>query len=138
MTFSLDDLDAKKASAKAFEFEYVDMATGEKTGVFLSVLGAESEVVQAAIAVAGNEQRRKQAVKELQRTPSATTQTATYDTVEDDDEYVRVLAAARLVGWRGISDPYSPENALKLVSSNRGVRNQILQNSNNMANFMKL
>ena len=138
MAFSLDDLDAKKASAKAFEFEYVDMATGEKTGVFLSVLGAESEVVQAAIAAAGNEQRRKQAVKELQKTLSATTQTATYDTVEDDNEYVCALAAARLVGWRGIGDPYSPENALRLVSSNRGVRNQILQNSNSMANFMKL
>jgi len=138
MTFSLDQLDATKASAEAFEFEYINAATGECTGVFLSVLGGESEVVTSEVAKMINERRRKQVVREVQQKVGVGQKSVDYETMESDVDFGQRLAAVRLVGWRGISEPWTPENALRLCRSNRDIAAQIIQQSDEVANFMKL
>jgi hypothetical protein len=135
--FSLDDLDATKHGAQAFEFPYLN-ADGEETGIFLSVLGSESEAVQKEVAALINDRRRKQAAREaVQRIGTAKKQVE-YDTLESDVEFGQRLAAVRLVGWRGISDPFTPENALRLCRSNRDIAAQITQASDAAGNFIKL
>lgn len=133
-SFSLADLDARKASDGAFEFEYV-LPDGEGSGVFLSVLGGQSKTVQDEANRLINERRRKEAVQAAQAKTSRNPET--YTSVESDVEFGQRLAAVRVVGWRGIKETFSPELALSLCRSNQDVASQVLERSNDMANFMK-
>lgn len=133
---SLNDLDATKASAEAFEFEY--LIDGESSGVFFNVLGAESEVVTKEVAKLINERRRKQAAREASQKIGTGQKTVEFETMESDVEFGQRLAAVRLVGWRGITEPFTPENALRLCKSNREVAAQITVQSDTVANFIKL
>lgn len=134
-SFSLDDLDATKASAEAFEFEYINPA-GDSTGVFLKVLGSQSETVTKEVNKLVNERRRKEAAREIARKVGVGQKAVEFETMENDVEFGQRLAAVRLVGWRGISDAWSPENALKLCRTNRHVAAQVTAQSDEMANFM--
>lgn len=134
--FSLSDLDATKASSAAFEFEFI-LADGSNSGVFLSVLGGQSERVAQEVASLVNERRRKHAARQTQaamRNKAA----PEFDSLESDVEFGQRLAAVRLVGWRGIKEAYTPEGALKLCKSNRDIAAQVTEASDNLANFMKL
>lgn len=133
--FSLDQLDATKASDEAFEFEFID-AAGNSTGVMLSVLGGQSETVTKEVARLINERRRKEAARAVQQ-KNSNSKNVEFEPMENDVEFGQRLAAVRLVGWKGISDPWSPENALRLCRSNRDVATQVTYQSDTMANFMQ-
>lgn len=130
---SLSDLDATKASAEAFEFEY--LIDGEPSGIFFSVLGGQSEVVTREVAELINAKRRRDVARAVR---AKSGKPADFDPIEEDIEFGQRLAAVRLVGWRGISDPFTPENALKLCQTNRDIAAKITEESDNIANFMKL
>lgn len=133
---SLSSLNAVKASDAPFEFEYIT-PDGEPSGVFLSVLGGQSDAVTKTAAKMINEQRKKKAAREASARFN-TKSNVQFDTLESDVEFSQRLAAARLVGWRGINDPFTPENALLLCQTNRLIAAQIMEQSENLANFMKL
>ena len=135
-TFSLDDLDATRASSEAFEFEYINPA-GDATGIFLKVLGSQCETVTKEIAKLVNERRRKEAAREIQRKVGVGAKVVEFETMESDVEFGQRLAAVRLVGWRGIQEAWSPENALRLCRTNRHVAAQVTSQSDEMANFMQ-
>jgi hypothetical protein len=134
--FSLDDLDAAKASDEAFEFEYINKA-GAPTGIFFSVFGAESEIVRAETARLQNERRRKAAAREINQ-KIGVNKPVEYDKFEDDVAYGRQMSAMRLAGWRGITDEFTKENALRLCKSNEHIAMAITQASEEMGNFIKL
>lgn len=133
---SLADLDATSASSEAFEFEYLT-AKGDSTGVFLRILGSQSEAVTSEVAKLVNARRRKEAAREVQRSVGVGRKQVEFETLESDVEFGQRLAAVRLVGWRGISDAWSEANALKLCQSNRELAAQIVQQSEDMSNFMR-
>ena len=137
-TYSLDQLDATSASKKAFEFEYRDPSTGDGTGLFFSVLGSESEVVTAEVARLINERRRKEAAREVNRKIGVGAKATEHDLFESDIEFGQRLAAVRLVGWRGITEPFTSENAMRLCKSNRDIAKQITDQSDTVGNFIKL
>lgn len=136
MTLSLDDLDTSKASAEAFEFEYIN-AVGEPSGVFLSVLGSQSETVTSEVARLVNERRRKEAQRDAARQMISGPRKVEFETLESDVEFGQRLAAVRLVGWRGITEPWSPENALRLCRSNRELAAQVTTQSDLTRNFTR-
>jgi hypothetical protein len=126
---SLADLNLVDASENAYEFEYL-RSDGRPTGVYISVLGSQAPKVQEWIRKTLNRRRTQEALaakrgKEIERM------------VEDDEQFGIEAAAIRIVGWRGISEPYSPENALALCSNNSEVRDQVFEASNNLGNFSK-
>lgn len=128
---SLSDLDVTKKSNEGFEFELTDEA-GKPIGVYLTVIGAHSQPVQQFVANKLNARRREEALAERRgKKPDMRP-------IEEDIEFANELAAARIVGWRGISDEYSAANALRLVSTNPNVKEQVLRESENLSNFMKL
>lgn len=131
---SLADLDARAASATSFDFEYVT-PSGAQTGVILSILGGQSKVVQDEANKAINERRRVEAIQAAQAKTSRDTDN--YVTVETDVAFGQRLAAIRLVGWKGIKEPFTPELGLALCQNNNDVAAMILAKSNDMANFMK-
>lgn len=137
VSFSLADLDATTASETPFEFDYVK-PNGDKSGIRFSVLGGNSDAVRSTAAEMINARRQKQAAKEMQRQRSGRNNRAVaeYDTVESDIEFGQRLAAVRLVGWTGIKEPWSPENAAQLCRSNPHVAAQVMEESDDLQNFM--
>lgn len=131
--FSLNDLSATKASDEAFEFELED-SNGVGRGIFLKVLGSQSEKVTSEVARLINARRRSEASRAMR----ASKKTVEFEPIESDIEFGQRLAAVRLVGWRGITEGWTPENALTLCRSNRDISAQIVEQSDDMANFMKV
>ena len=126
---SLDDLNLVAASENSFEFEYLRPDGGE-TGVFISVLGSQAPKVQEWVRKNLNRRRAQEALaakrgKEIERT------------VEDDEEFGVNAAAIRICGWRGISEPFTPEAARILCANNSEVRDQVFEASNNLGNFTR-
>jgi hypothetical protein len=125
--FSLEELNLVSASENSYEFEYL-RNDGRPTGVFISVLGSQAPKVQEWIRKTLNRRRTQEAIaakrgKEVERL------------VEDDEDFGIGAAAIRIVGWRNIKEPYSPEAALKLCRNNSEIRDQVFEASNNLANF---
>jgi hypothetical protein len=136
MTLSISDLDTSRASSEAFEFEYVN-ALGEPSGVFLQVLGSQAEAVTQEVARLVNERRRKEAARDVARKVGTGPRAVEFETLESDVEFGQRLAAVRLVGWRGITEPWSPENALRLCRGNRELAAQVTMQSDMTGNFTK-
>lgn len=151
MELSLDDLDTVAASSAAFEFEYIN-AKGEPSGIFLKVVGSQSEVVTREVAKLVNERRRKEAARAVSNRVGTGPRTPEFETLESDVEFGQRLAAVRLVGWRapgetnglsleqqerfsGIRDPWTPENALRLCRGNRELAAQVATQSELTGNF---
>lgn len=133
---SLDSLDATKASAEAFEFEYINPA-GDPAGIFFKVLGSQCEKVTDEVSKLVNDRRRKEAAREIKRKIGVGQKAVEFELLEDDITFGQRLAAVRLVGWRGIKEPWSEAGALKLCQTNRHIAAQITAQSDEMANFMR-
>lgn len=136
MTLSLDDLDTAKASSDSYEFEYIN-ALGEPSGVYLQILGSQAEAVTREVARLVNERRRKEAARDVARRVGTGPKQVEFETLESDVEFGQRLAAVRLVGWRGITEPWSPANALRLCQGNRELASQITTQSDATGNFTK-
>lgn len=129
--FSLKDLSATQASDVPFEFELED-SNGVGRGIKLKVLGSQSEKVTSEVARLINARRRNEAARAMR----SNRKNVEFEPMESDVEFGQQLAAVRLVGWSGIKEPWTPENALALCKSNRDVANQIIEKSDDMGNFM--
>lgn len=127
---SLDSLNVQKQCDQSYEFEYLD-EDGKGTGVFLSVVGVHSEKVRSFSAKEANRAR----AENLRR--SKRKKDDDFTPIEDDIDFIIRDAAARLVGWRGISDAFTPEAALQLCTINPMIRQQVVSESNNVSNFTK-
>lgn len=132
--FDLNDLDAVAAGDTPFEIEYL-RADGSGSGVFLLVLGSQSEKVQSEVNRLVNDRRKKQALA-ASVTSRNNTQAEAFTPIEDDIAFGHRLTAVRLVGWRGIKQEWSADNAYRLVSRNSEIAEQITTASNNLGNFM--
>jgi hypothetical protein len=96
----------------------------------LQVLGSESEKVQ--------EWTNRQANRiRTQATQKSVTGKEKVRTAEEDDEYIIESAAIRVVGWSGLAEPYSKDNAARLMGRNVHIRMQVLQASNDLGNYSK-
>lgn len=131
---SLKSLDARSASETPFEFEYI-LPNGAGSGVFLSVLGGQSKQVSTEVNRLMNERRRQEAAHALNAKFGGRKAEA-FITVESDIEFGQRVAAVRLVGWRGIDEPFSDELALQLCQSNQDISNQVAEKSSDLENFM--
>lgn len=134
-SFSLKSLDARAASETPFEFEYL-LPDGSPTGVFLSVLGSQSKEVTAEVNRLMNLRRSAEATQAIAAKTGGRKADA-FVTVESDIEFGQRVAAVRLVGWRGIEEPYDPDLALELCKSNQDIATQVAEKSSDMGNFMK-
>ena len=126
---SIDDLDLTAASDTPFDLEILNIK-GVKTGIIIQVLGSESEKVQEWT----NRQANRIRTQATQKTVGGKDKVRT---AEEDDEYIIESAAVRVVGWKGLKDEYTKENATRLMSRNVHVRMQVLTASNDLGNYSK-
>lgn len=132
---SLDDLDLSSACEKPFEFEYI-APDGSASGVFLQVLGNESSKVSAAVDKIEDERTRKLQLLAARSKVSRPGEVLSLPQDEERGFLVR-KAAVRIVGWRGIKEPYSEDGAQKLCRSNFHLAAQALEVSATLENFTK-
>jgi hypothetical protein len=132
---SLKSLDARAASEVPFKFEYL-LADGTGSGVFLHVLGGQSKTVTEEVNRLMNLRRSADAVQAIAARTGGR-KADSFVTVESDIEFGQRIAAVRLVGWDGITEPYDPDLALELCKSNTDISNQVAEKSSDMGNFMK-
>jgi hypothetical protein len=129
--YSIDDLDVTKSCEDGYEFEVTDETTGEGSGVFLTVIGGHAQRIADFTKKMLNERRVAEAMHEKRgKGPKVTP-------VEEDMAFSIELIAMRVIAWRGIKEPYSHENAVKLCTVNPLIKEQVLKASNDMANFTK-
>jgi hypothetical protein len=150
---SLANLNARKTADVPFEFEYIG-PDGELSGVFLKVIGSESDTIVRAIQAEDDAERRANYVRAT-KNAKARPESADLGSMREDMEANSRKIARRLVGWRGpgeidglseeqrarflgIEEPWSAENALLLCSANTHLANQVIAKANDLGNFMRL
>lgn len=130
-SISLSDLNVAKQCEDGFEFEYLDANGGRVgAGVFLTVLGAHAPVVQKWANSRLNQFRRHDSVQ-AKRGKDVIRE------IEQDIEFGTEFMSIRIVSWRGITEEWSPENALRLCESNPLLVEQVKTASENFANFTR-
>lgn len=124
---SLDSLNVAKQCESAFEFEYIN-ESGSNTGVFLTVIGSHAPELQKWVNSELNKRRNFEAMQTKRGKDSVRL-------IEDDIDFGVELIALRIKGWRGINEPFTPENALRLCEINPLIVEQVKAASENLANF---
>jgi hypothetical protein len=127
---SLKDFDLVSACNQTFEFEYIE-PDGKASGLFLEIIGAHSEKVQKWRNNKLNQQRQADAMNKKRGRDDLVR------TIEADIDFGLEFISIRIVGWKGISDPCTPENAALLCHINPELTQQVAQHSENLANFTK-
>ena len=132
MAISLASLNVEKQCDTPFDLAIIDEATGKETGIVLQVIGSHSSKITKLVAKAVNAKRTAAALAAKKGGKDAP-----IDKVEDDIAFSTELTAAKIVGWSGIEESYTPELAFELVSTNPVIREQVSQASDDMRNFTK-
>jgi hypothetical protein len=131
MAISLSSLNIEKASDTPFKLAIIDEQSGQPTGIEIDIIGEHSKVIADLVAKAVNGKR------EAARIAAKKGKDAPTEKVEDDILFGYELAAKRIVGWSGIEESFTAENALELVKTNPVIREQIMTASGVVTNFTK-
>lgn len=144
MTFNFADLDLAQKAETPFEFELEHPETKEGLGVFISVIGSESETFQRYVREEGNKARRK--AFEAQRKGKSDGPM----TVEDEEGAILRAVSVCIHSWRTVIDGKSepvihwggdkldctPDNAFRWLSKFRWVREQVNKATGELGNFL--
>lgn len=132
MSFDIFEQDYSKAAESAFEFE-LKLPTGADSGAKLQVIGGQSSTIR-------NYNKRK--YQEYQQRQQIAKRKGKDDelSLDEAEELAIENAAVRLVGWKGIQEkgkdvPYSKEKANEILKQHPWIREQIIQESEDILNF---
>lgn len=121
-----------QAHEDGFEFEVL-LPNGKPTGAFITVFGPESPTFL-------NYQRRK--IKEQERREKLAKGKNKDGSMSTDEMFVAVTEScvARIKSWRGFYDnekpvPFDADTAFEILDKNRWLRDQIIENSQDVENF---
>lgn len=128
--FDLSAIDTIAACNKATEIEITNPATGIGLGVFISVVGKDSDIYRSRIRAMANEN--------LQREATGRKKTDTIDALEARN--IGALVAAT-VSWRNVvldgeTLDFTPENVRTVYKRILPVREQVQEAVNDIANFL--
>jgi hypothetical protein len=129
-SISLADLNVTKKCEDGFEFEYID-EMGKESGIFLTVLGAHAEAPRKRIFDRIDREARQNEL--LKKRGKDAIVKPINEIVEMNIEDI----ASFIVGWRGITEPWSAENAVKLCEINPLIVEQVKAASETLANFTR-
>lgn len=143
--FDFDSLDLAVAAETPFEFELTHPESKEGLGVFVSVIGSESETFQAYIRREANAAR----LKAFQRQRKGGEDKPT--TIEEEEAAIIEALATCVKGWRTVIDgeskpvikwgdaelPFSHDNVVKWLTRFKFVRAQVNEATGELGNFIK-
>jgi hypothetical protein len=127
-TVSLESLNLSKDCEQGYEFELVDVK-GNGSGIHLTVLGQHAEEPKKAIRKRLNAEITQNAMlqKRGKDVPVKTIETLRDDNLHDSAVYV--------TGWKGITEPCTLENVIKLFTINQEFMRQAIEESQKLENF---
>jgi len=139
--FDLSDFDTVAASNRGAEVELVHLKTGEPTGVFIKVLGSDSQEWRDHV----NERANKRVAAQFKAQRGAL-KAVDVPTVEAAAEDAILLLTRCTIGWRtgdspfltyrGEQLPFNAGNAMRVYTELPAIRNQVDEFIGDMSNFM--
>lgn len=127
-TVSLDSLNLEKDCGQGYEFELMDVK-GQGSGISLIVLGQHAEEPKKAI-------RRRLNAEITQNTMlQKRGKDVPVKLVEDLREDNLHDAAVYVTGWKGITEPCTLENVIRLFRMNQEYMRQAIEESQKLENF---
>lgn len=139
MALNLNKTNLKAQAEEGYEFELLLPEVREPTGGFITVRGNMSEAVQA---FARKKYRENEIKEEMfkRRNPSKEYPKMT---LEEAEEFSIDMAVNRIIGWRGIELEegvelaFNEENVRKVLKDHAWIRVQVIEQSDDVANFIK-
>ncbi|NLZ10398.1 MAG: hypothetical protein GX086_03570 [Alcaligenaceae bacterium] len=125
---SIFDFDERAENEKGVEIELVT-ASGKRTGIHVTVIGEQSEKVQAHVFRSINA-RRRQDMANARKGKNAEVRP-----IEEDVALAADKAVVSVSGWRGPKEDFNEGNLRRLLEKNPTFVTQILEASADSAAF---
>lgn len=128
-------VNVSQQSESGYEFELKLPVVGTPTGAFVTVRGDQSPTVRNYNKKKFNEfeVKRKQATRRGREVEDIT--------LEEAEELSIESAINRIITWKGITEgkteiPFSEENAKRILKEHDWIREQVMEESSNLSNFL--
>ena len=135
MALNLSVLNVSEVSESGIEIELVHPATGEGLDAWVRVRGKDSRTVQNhARKVVNDMQKREKIAKGKNKDADLS--------IEELEMLAVERAVVRIISWRGIEEdgqpvPFTVENATRILKDNPWIREQVLENSDDLTGFFR-
>ena len=135
MALNLSVLNVSEVSESGIEIELVHPATGEGLDAWVRVRGKDSRTVQNhARKVVNDMQKREKIAKGKNKDTDMS--------IEELEMLAVERAVIRIISWRGIEEdgqpvPFTVENATRILKDNPWIREQVLENSDDLTGFFR-
>ena len=135
MALNLSVLNVSEVSESGIDIELVHPATGEGLDAWVRVRGKDSRTVQNhARKVVNDMQKREKIAKGKNRDADMS--------IEELEMLAVERAVVRIISWRGIEEdgqpvPFTVENATRILKDNPWIREQVLENSDDLTGFFR-
>ena len=135
MALNLSVLNVSEVSESGIEIELVHPATGEGLDAWVRVRGKDSRTVQNhARKVVNDMQKREKIAKGKNKDADMS--------IEEMEMLAVERAVVRIISWRGIEEdgqpvPFTVENATRILKDNPWIREQVLENSDDLTGFFR-
>jgi hypothetical protein len=122
-----------ETSEAGYEFELVWPPTGERTGAFVKVRGAESKVARAYARKKYTEYRQKEITAKRKGREEEMS-------LEDAEDMAIESCITRIISWRGLGEagtevPFTKENAERILREHSWIRTEVMNASDELLNF---
>lgn len=134
MSLDLAKTNLADAADAGYEFEIKLPGTGDPTGAFITVRGEMSKTVKAYA-------RQKFREFQLKEQQAKRRGKQTEDiTLEEAEEMAVEAAVVRVISWKGITEngkevQFTKENAERIFTEHSWIREQVMEESNQLLNF---
>ncbi len=135
MALNLSVLNVSEVSESGIDIELVHPATGEGLDAWVRVRGKDSRTVQNhARKVVNDMQKREKIAKGKNKDADLS--------IEELEMLAVERAVVRIISWRGIEEdgqpvPFTVENATRILKDNPWIREQVLENSDDLTGFFR-
>ncbi len=135
MALNLSVLNVSEVSESGIDIELVHPATGEGLDAWVRVRGKDSRTVQNhARKVMNDMQKREKIAKGKNKDADMS--------IEELEMLAVERAVIRIISWRGIEEdgqpvPFTVENATRILKDNPWIREQVLENSDDLTGFFR-
>ena len=120
-------------SEAGYEFELLFPGSGDKTGAFVTVRGAQSKTSRACARKKYTEFRQKE---QMARRKGREEEMS----LDDAEDMAIETAIVRIIKWRGIAEagvdvPFTKENAERILREHSWIREAVVEESDQLLNF---
>lgn len=131
--FDLEKNNLSKAAEAGYKFELLVPGTDEPTGAFITVRGAQSKKVK---------EHAKKKYQELKQREVMARRKGKDDelSLAEAEELAIETAIVRIIDWEGLGEggvaiPFNQENAERVLKEHPWIREQIMNESDQLLNF---